>query len=134
MPWPGAAAMTDVAPGPLAATSVFLVVVALSAGLELRARTRLVRAGAHPRGDRAAAASDAARLIGLLAGAALVSALATPALAATEAGESAVPHGTHELDREAPAPGVPEGTGADGTDPLPAAPANHCTPAMHGLA
>ena len=107
----GAAAMTDVAPGPLAAASVFIVVVALSAGIELRARTRLSRTAAKPRGDRAAAASDTARLIGLLAGAALVAALATPALAATEAGESAVPHGTHEFDRDAPAPGVPGGHG-----------------------
>ena len=42
---------------------------------------------------------------------ALVAALATPALAATEAGESAVLHGTHEQDRDAPAPGVPGGHG-----------------------
>ncbi|KQZ09394.1 hypothetical protein ASD23_14175 [Agromyces sp. Root1464] len=103
----GAAAMTDVAPGPLAAASAFIVVVALSAGLELRARARLARAGAHPGGTRDAAASDTARLLGLVAGAALVAALATPALAATEAGESAVPHGTHELDGDAPAPVAP---------------------------
>jgi hypothetical protein len=34
-------------------------------------------------------------LVGLAVGAALVAALATPALAATEAGETAVPHGRH---------------------------------------
>ena len=34
-------------------------------------------------------------LVGLLAGAVLVAGLATPALAATRAGELAVPHGAH---------------------------------------
>lgn len=105
----GASVSTDVAPGPLAAASVFIVVMALSAGLELRGRTR--RAGrdeslAVGRGVSDASssrparreASVAARLIGLASGAALVAALATPALAATEAGEQAVPHGTHQLD------------------------------------
>ncbi|MEF3404773.1 hypothetical protein [Agromyces sp. CCNWLW203] len=102
----GAAERTDVAPGPLAAASVFIVVVALSAGLELRGRTRRsARAAADRRRD--GAASDTARLLGLVAGAALVAALATPALAATEAGETAVPHGTH--DGDAPAPGAPGG-------------------------
>lgn len=106
----GAAATTDVPPGPLAAASVFIVVVAISAGLELRARTRPARSAgrgqASGRGDRSAAASDTARLIGLVAGAALVAALATPALAATEAGELAVPHGSHETGTDAPRPGV----------------------------
>jgi hypothetical protein len=101
--------MTDVAPGPLAAASVFIVVVALSAGLELRARTRLARSAGHVGEDRGAGASDTARLIGMVAGAALVAALATPALAATAAGEQAVPHGSHQpderLQREVDAPG-----------------------------
>ncbi|MFB6610923.1 hypothetical protein ACFCVO_11415 [Agromyces sp. NPDC056379] len=103
----GAAATTDVPAGPLAAASVFIVVVALSAGLELRARTRLA-GGTDPANDRGAGASDAARLIGLVAGAALVAALATPALAATEAGESAVPHGSHQPGTGEPLPGVEE--------------------------
>ncbi|MFB9308491.1 hypothetical protein BJY17_002043 [Agromyces hippuratus] len=102
----GAAAMTDVPPGPLAAAAVFIVVVALSAGLELRARTRPARSAGRGRGDRVAATSDTARLIGLVAGAALVAALATPALAATEAGEHAVPHGSYQTGTDAPLPGV----------------------------
>ncbi|MGH3705470.1 MAG: hypothetical protein ACRDT9_12630, partial [Agromyces sp.] len=101
----GVAATTDVPAGPLAAASVFIVVVALSAGIELRARSRLARAR-KPTNDRAAAPSDTARLIGLVAGAALVAALATPALAATEAGESAVPHGSHEPGTGELLPGV----------------------------
>lgn len=102
----GAAATTDVPAGPLAAASVFIVVVALSAGIELRARTRLAVGERARTEDRAAAPSDTARLIGLVAGAALVAALATPALAATEAGESAVPHGSHEPGTGEPLPGV----------------------------
>ncbi|WP_157006967.1 hypothetical protein [Agromyces laixinhei] len=96
----GSAATADVAPGPLAAASVFIVVVAFSAGLVLRGRDRGRGAARETRGDRAT--SDTARLIGLVAGAALVAALATPALAATEAGESAVPHGTHQQAPDSP--------------------------------
>lgn len=97
----GASVSTDVAPGPLAAASVFIVVMALSAGLELRGRTRRAGRGASEASVSRPArrdASVAARLIGLASGAALVAALATPALAATEAGEQAVPHGTHQFD------------------------------------
>ncbi|WP_022892648.1 hypothetical protein [Agromyces subbeticus] len=115
----GASVATDIPPGPLAAASVFIVVMALSAGLELRGRTRRARrdeplpagrgaSAPRPAGRGASEASVsrparreasvAARLIGLASGAALVAALATPALAATEAGEQAVPHGMHQLD------------------------------------
>lgn len=106
----GTAAMTDVAPGPLAAASVFIVVMALAAGFELRGRSRPAsrRAGRGGTGSQRVRreASVAARLTGLVSGAALVAALATPALAATEAGEQAVPHGTHQLDPGSSNPGV----------------------------
>jgi len=99
----GTSAMTDVAPGPLAATSVFIVVMALAAGWELRGRSARARRPGRAGSEASASkprreASVAARLTGLVSGAALVAALATPALAATEAGEQAVPHGTHQLD------------------------------------
>lgn len=94
----GMAADTDVAAGPLAATSVFVVVVALACGLALRRRRGPARA---PGSERTPARGfDRRSLAGLLVGAALVSALATPALAATTAGEHAVPHGTHLVDVE----------------------------------
>lgn len=94
-------AMADVAGLPLAAASAFVAWVALAAALAVRARRA---APATPEalrvGDRAEPVSrdgvDARRsLAGLAMGALLVSALATPALAATEAGELAVPHGEH---------------------------------------
>jgi len=44
---------------------------------------------------RSAAVDGRLSLIGLVAGALLVAGLATPALAATEAGRLAVPHGEH---------------------------------------
>ena len=96
-------AMTDVAGLPLAVASAFIAAVALSAALRVRARRA---APAHSEAPRAARVDEPAQaaprdphprrtLIGLAVGAALVSALATPALAATEAGERAVPHGEH---------------------------------------
>lgn len=120
-----AGAMTDVAGLPLAAASVFVVAVALSAAFELRRRRgadaephprpRYRRSpspsapvpGARPRADAAAstipptpvrtrtAVEGRMSLLGLVGGAALVAALATPALAATEAGRLALPHGEH---------------------------------------
>lgn len=85
----GTAAPLEVAAMPLLAADLFVVVVAFGAAGELRAR----RAAAA--GSRRDAREPQRRLpvIGMLAGAALTAALATPALAATEAGDAAVPHG-----------------------------------------
>lgn len=102
--WVGSGAVTDVAGFPLAAASVFIASIALSAALTVRAARRAehlpTEAPASLRVEEPA--KPASRdphprrtLVGLAVGAALVSALATPALAATEAGESAVPHGRH---------------------------------------
>ncbi|MBM7502827.1 hypothetical protein ACFPER_05050 [Agromyces aurantiacus] len=91
----GAGALADVAGLPLAAAAVFVGAIALSAALAVRSRRA---APAHPEAHAAARPSpaDARRtLLGLAVGAVLVSTLATPALAATEAGELAVPHGEH---------------------------------------
>lgn len=106
----GSGAMADVAGLPLAAASVFIAVVALSAALAVRARRAEHARFEEPEPEPARRASvgveqpaePASRdprargtLVGLMIGALLVSALATPALAATEAGELAVPHGEH---------------------------------------
>ncbi|GAA4044772.1 hypothetical protein [Agromyces indicus] len=88
-----AGATTGIPGGPLAAASVFIATVALSAALDLRRRRGRRTAAADARAS--AEAHPRLGLIGLMVGAALVSALATPALAATEAGELAVPHGEH---------------------------------------
>ena len=66
------------------AASALLVAVALRCAWALRPTSR-------------ARARDAARprLLGLLLGAVLVAGVVTPALAATEAGQHAVPHGAH---------------------------------------
>lgn len=103
----GTAADADVAAGPLAATSAFVVVVAVACGLALR-RRRDPRWAARPEGS-STAGFDRRTLVGLVVGAALVSALATPALAGTEPGDHAVPHGSHEVDEGHPA-------GEHGTD------------------
>lgn len=117
-----AGAMADVAGLPLAAASVFVVAVALSAAVELRRRRAEYREP-HPRHRpryrrRPAAAGPSAitppgrtvdgrlSLLGLLGGAALVAALATPALAATDAGLRALPHGGHGV--VVPLDGVPD--------------------------
>lgn len=90
-----AGAMTDVAGLPLVAASVFIAWVALSAALDVRAR-RAARAAAEASAAARPSPADARRsLAGFALGAVLVSALATPALAGTEAGELAVPHGEH---------------------------------------
>lgn len=112
-----AGAMADVAGLPLVAASAFAVVVALSAAFDvrrgraahdeprLRHRPRYRRTPADLGVTAPAASTTAARprgavdgrasLLGLVGGAALVAALATPALAATDAGRLAVPHGQH---------------------------------------
>ena len=64
----------------VAAGIALLIAVALGCALELR------RAG-RPREKR--------HLVGLVVGAVLVAGVVTPALAATEAGQHAVPHGEH---------------------------------------
>ena len=95
----GLAAATGVAVGPLVAASVFIAVVAAHTAFVVRRRSRAAR----PTPDQDRAADAASRpaidgrlsLVGLVAGALLVAGLATPALAATEAGELAVPHGEH---------------------------------------
>lgn len=88
-------AMTEVAGLPLAVASAFIASVALSAALAVRAR-RAAPVRVEEPAQRASRDPHARRsLAGLAVGAALVSALATPALAATEAGERAVPHGQH---------------------------------------
>ncbi|MEI5584602.1 MULTISPECIES: hypothetical protein [unclassified Agromyces] len=88
-----AGAMAGVAAAPLAAASVFIGAVASSAALDLR-RRRAARAAA-PAAPAAGETHPRLALAGLALGAALVSAIATPALAATDAGKLAVPHGEH---------------------------------------
>lgn len=79
----GRAGALGVAVLPMLAADLFLVVVAAGAAADLRRAARSRAGGAPARHP----------LVGLLVGAALVSALATPALAGTAAGELAVPHG-----------------------------------------
>ena len=71
----------------VAAGSALLVAVALGCALALRRAARSAREKAV----------DAARpgYLGLIVGAVLVAGIVTPALAATEAGQHAVPHGEH---------------------------------------
>ena len=76
-----------------ACVGALIATVALSVALDLRRRRGRRTAAADARAS--AEAHPRLGLIGLAVGAALVSALATPALAATEAGELAVPHGEH---------------------------------------
>ena len=95
----GLAPNSGVAVGPLVAASVFIAVVAGHTAVVVRRRARTTR----PDPDRLESTDAAPRaavdgrlsLAGLVAGALLVAGLATPALAATEAGELAVPHGEH---------------------------------------
>ncbi|GAA1790325.1 hypothetical protein GCM10009748_26370 [Agromyces lapidis] len=79
----GAAAELGVAVLPMLAAGLFAIVVAVGAAVEIRRLRRRRRTALPPRRPA----------IGLVAGAALVAALATPALAGTAAGELAVPHG-----------------------------------------
>ncbi|MFF2271839.1 hypothetical protein ACFVTX_06180 [Agromyces sp. NPDC058136] len=82
------AAALGIAVMPLLAADVFVVVVALGAAGALRGGPRADR-----RRARSPGAPAARSVLGLVVGAALVAALATPALAGTAAGELAVPHG-----------------------------------------
>lgn len=99
----GAGVMTDVAGLPLAAASVFVASVALPAAVAVRAgraeHARVEEPASlrieEPAKPQCQDPHTFRTLAGLAVGAALVSALATPALAATEAGETAVPHGRH---------------------------------------
>jgi hypothetical protein len=91
----GAGAMTDVAGLPLAAASVFIASVALSAAVAVRRRRAEQVRFEEPANPASRDPHALSTFVGLAVGAALVSALATPALAATDAGETAVPHGRH---------------------------------------
>jgi hypothetical protein len=89
----GFAEATDVAVGPLLAASAFIAVVGGHSAFLVRRRGRAAR----PAPDAPGGTVDGrASLGGLVVGALLVAGLATPALAATEAGRLAVPHGDHD--------------------------------------
>ena len=92
----GLAPNSGVAVGPLVAASVFIVVVAAHGAFLVRRRARTARPTPAPQlAPRPAAIDGRTSLSGLVVGAVLVAGLATPALAATDAGELAVPHGEH---------------------------------------
>ncbi len=76
---------------PLLAADLLVAVVALGAAGEMRSRRR--RRASGRAGDRVPDSLRGVHAIGLIVGATLVAALATPALAATGAGDLAVPHG-----------------------------------------
>lgn len=75
---------------PLLAADLLIAIAALGAAAELRSRRQH---SASPARDSTPGSVRGLRVTGLLAGGALVAALATPALAATDAGDMAVPHG-----------------------------------------
>ncbi len=75
---------------PLAVASLFNLFIAVVVAIGLRGAAALPEAEAAPRTDQ-----GGRYVIGLLAAGLLVSGLTTPALAATEAGSHAVPHGSH---------------------------------------
>jgi hypothetical protein len=94
----GLSGAAGVPAGPLLAASVFAAVVAGHAGFILRRRARTAtpaRAKGAPDAAGRAVVDGRLSLVGLVAGALLVAGLATPAIAATEAGRLAVPHGEH---------------------------------------
>ncbi|BDZ64550.1 hypothetical protein [Agromyces mangrovi Wang et al. 2018] len=78
-----------VAGGPLVAASALAVVPAAAAAHRLRAPLQVPGSSA----GRRSTVERWPSLVGLVAGAVLVAGLVTPALAATTAGEHAVPHG-----------------------------------------
>jgi hypothetical protein len=89
----GLSSLTDFVPlGPLAAASVLSIALALLLAVERRSR--------KARRQSTALASEPARpgrfLLGMLLGAMAVAGVVTPALAATNAGTYAVPHGEHQ--------------------------------------
>jgi len=71
----------------VAAESALLIAVAFAGALALRRANRPARSKTRE--------AEGPRLVGLLVSASIVAALVTPALAATEAGQHAVPHGEH---------------------------------------
>jgi hypothetical protein len=91
----GSAGALDIAIMPLLAADLFVLVVAFGAAADLRKRRGAAAADVTVARTRREAREPQRRLpiMGMLAGAALTAALATPALAATEAGGQAVPHG-----------------------------------------
>ena len=93
----GLAEAAGVPVGSLLAASVFIVVVAGHCAVVVRGRSGAHRArdGRSDAPGRAAAVDGRLPLVGLVVGALLVAGLATPALAATEAGRAAVPHVEH---------------------------------------
>lgn len=91
----GAASSVGLTVLPLLAADALVLVVALGSAGGVRRRDRRRRPGD--------AASERNPLLGLVVGAVLVAALATPALAGTAAGELAVPHGElHGIDHQHP--------------------------------
>ncbi len=79
---------------PLVSSSIMLVAIAGAAAVTLRRAARGLGEGSTDAEASARSAVPAGRaLIGVVAGALLVSGLTTPALAQTNAGDYAVPHG-----------------------------------------
>lgn len=90
----GSSTSIDVPLLPLLAADLLVGIVALGAAGVLRSRrVPTTEPATSGRTRTATRATGAVHVVGLLAGSALVAALATPALAATEAGSVAVPHG-----------------------------------------
>ncbi|MDX2377120.1 hypothetical protein M4I32_09945 [Microbacterium sp. LRZ72] len=75
---------------PLVSATVMLVFIAGAAAIAVRRHARARDAGSQPATGQV---RPGRTLVGFAAGAVLVAGLTTPALAATEAGEYAVPHG-----------------------------------------
>ena len=75
----------SIAVGPMASAVLLSLGLAVACGVRMR----------RPAPRRAPAASGASFMVGLVLGGLVISALVTPALAASAAGELAVPHGTH---------------------------------------
>ncbi|GAA1937766.1 hypothetical protein [Agromyces allii] len=101
----GVASVVGIATLPMLAADLFALVVAFGAAATLRS-VRSATASEAGRADAAGAPRTTTAdvrsanrpivsAVGVAAGAALVAALATPALAGTRAGEEAVPHGEH---------------------------------------
>ena len=89
---------------PMAIASIFELFVAAVLAAHLRRVQNAVATATLP-----ALPSAGRYLVGLMAGALLVGALTTPALAATEAGRYAQPHGSHDADF------IPADDGGSGT-------------------
>ena len=80
---------------PMAVASLFNIFLAATVAIELRRATNGVRIPASATAQGTATPSGWRFLTGLVVGGFLLSALTTPALAATEVGSHAVPHGSH---------------------------------------